>query len=81
MLHRICYHSGNLHHTYIDTRNATKQVMVLEDAPKIFMLAKSCATMSAIANQEDTTAKILSCVINHGSFVRILIQQTYQIWF
>ena len=81
MLHGIYYLSGNLHHTYVETRNATKQVMVLEDSPKIFVLAKSRATMNAIANQEGTTADILSCVVNHGSFVRIQIQQTCQIWF
>ena len=71
ILHGIVYPSGTLHHIYVETRIATKQVMVLEDSLKIFPLAKSRATINAIVNQGGTIADILSYVISHGRFVKI----------
>ena len=81
ILHGIFYLTGNLHNAYIRSRNATNQVMALEVSPKIFALAKSCPTMITIVNQDNTTADIVSCVVNHGKLIMTQKQQKYQIWF
>ena len=74
ILHGTFYPSGTLHHTYVETRIATNQVIVLEDSLEIFALTKILATMNAIVNQEGTTPDILLCVVSHGRFIKIRIQ-------
>ena len=69
ILHGIFYSSRTLHHAFDETRTATKQVMVLGNSPKIFVLARSCVTMNATVNQDDTIDDILSCIVNHKRLI------------
>ena len=59
---------------FVDTRTATKQVMVLESSYENFAVAKSQATINATVNQGGITDNILSYVVSHRRFVKIQIQ-------
>ena len=51
--------NGSLSLAVKDTRNATKQVMVVGNSLQIFVGTNNCDTINAIVNKEDTADKIL----------------------
>ena len=56
--------NGSLSRAVKDTRNATKQVMVIGIFFIIFVQAKICGTMNANVNQEDTVNNKLLCIVS-----------------
>ena len=58
------------HNAFDETRIAIKQVMVLGNAHKTFMLARTCVTMNAILNQEDIINDQLHYIVKHTRFVK-----------
>ena len=80
MLYGIICPSRSLHCMYVETRTATKQVMVPESSRENFAIAKNQATMKGTVNQGGIIAGILSYFVSHGRTVKIRILHACRIW-